>query len=65
MLAEPAHGNPGWSAVTLTSALGEPLAKTSHDHRVLRDRGWVVEVGERRRRGAIQTFYKLANEVRK
>jgi DNA-binding transcriptional ArsR family regulator len=64
MLAEPARGDPGWSAVTLASALGEPLAKTSHHLRVLRDRGWLVALGERRRRGAIQTFYKLADELR-
>jgi DNA-binding transcriptional ArsR family regulator len=63
MTTEPPDGAPGWSAVTIASALSEPLAKTSHHMRVLRDRGWLREVGQRRRRGAIQTFYVLARDV--
>jgi hypothetical protein len=63
MLTEPRDGDPGWSSVTLAAALGEPLAKTSHHVRILRDRGWLVQVGERRVRGALQTFYALADQV--
>ena len=59
----PPDGDPGWSASTLATALNARLAATSHHMRELRDRGWLVEVGQRRRRGAIQTFYRLGGDV--
>jgi hypothetical protein len=63
MTTAPRDSDPGWSAVTLAAALGQGLAGTSHHLPVLRARGWLVEVGRRARRGAIQTFYVLAPEL--
>jgi hypothetical protein len=63
MLSPPPTDDPGWSASTLASALGEPLAPTSHHVRVLRGRGWLVERGRRQVRGAIQTFYALSDSA--
>jgi hypothetical protein len=63
MLSPPPADDPGWSASTLASALGVPLAPTSHHVRLLRGRGWLVECGRRQVRGAIQTFYELSDSA--
>lgn len=63
MLTEPPEGDPGWSAVTIATLHGTSLGTTAHHVRVLRDRGWLVEVGTRVQRGALQRFYVLAPEL--
>jgi hypothetical protein len=63
MTAPPPDGDPGWSSSTLAAALNARMAATSHHVRVLRDRGWLVVVGSRRARGAVQTFVALDADV--
>ena len=63
LLTSPPDGDPGWSAKTAALALDTSLARASHHMRELRDRGWLVEVGTRRARGAVETFYTLSGEV--
>lgn len=59
MMSPAPAGDPGWSASTLAAALDLALAPTSHHVRVMRDRGWLVELNRRQVRGAVQTFYTL------
>jgi hypothetical protein len=61
LLSPPPSGDPGWSASTLAVALAQPLAATSHHIRLLRQRGWLVEIHSRQVRGAVQTFYRLSD----
>jgi hypothetical protein len=61
----PPNDDPGWSASTLAAALDAPIAATSHHVRVLRDRGWLVVVGYRRARGALQTYLELGGDARR
>lgn len=63
MLTPPPEGDPGWSAVEIAKLHGETLGTTAHHMRLLRDRGWIVEVGTRASRGALQRFYVLAPEL--
>jgi hypothetical protein len=63
MLTPLPDGDPGWSAKTVARALDTSLARASHHMRELRDRGWLVEVGTRRARGAVETFYVLSDAV--
>jgi hypothetical protein len=63
MLTPPPEGDPGWSGKTVAEALGKSLARASHHMRVFRDRGWLVEVGHRRARGAVETFYRLSDNA--
>ena len=48
LLTSPPDGDPGWSAKTVSEALDTSRARASHHMRVFRDRGWLVEVGQRR-----------------
>jgi DNA-binding transcriptional ArsR family regulator len=61
LLSSPPNGDPGWSARTLATALEQPLPTISHHVRLLRQRGWLVELESRQVRGALQTFYRLSN----
>jgi hypothetical protein len=61
MLSPPPDGDPGWSASTLAHAMKLPLATVSHHVRLLRERGWLVEIGSRQVRGAAQTFCVLTD----
>jgi Helix-turn-helix domain len=63
MLTPPPDGDPAWSAKTVGQALDKSLARTSHHMREMRDRGWLVEVGTRRARGAVETFYRLSDNA--
>lgn len=49
--------SPG-SAKELAEALGESVASTSYHMRTLRDAGLLEVMGEARRRGAIETYYR-------
>ena len=61
-LAGPSPDEEGWSAKSLAAALEMPLTTASYHLRMLRDRGLVVQTGERRAaRGAMyETFYRVA-----
>jgi hypothetical protein len=63
LTAPPPDGDPGWSASTLASALNAPIAAPAHHVRALRNRGWLVVVGSRRARGAVQTFVALDGDI--
>jgi DNA-binding transcriptional ArsR family regulator len=60
MLKEPADGLPGWSATAISVPLDLTLATASHHVRHLRDSGLIERVGDRRRRGAVETFFELS-----
>jgi len=54
----------GWSAKALAEALEMPLTTASYHLRQLRERGLIVQTGERRasRGGVYQAFYRPARE---
>lgn len=51
--------SPGWSPKLLAAALGVPLANASYHVRKLQAAGLLAEVGELKRRGAIEHFFAL------
>jgi DNA-binding MarR family transcriptional regulator len=59
-LEEPPDGLPGWSAKAISDRQDLTLARASHHVRRLRAAGLIEPVGDRRRRGAVETFFEVA-----
>lgn len=53
------NGDPGWSASSLSDALGERLGNVAYHVRSLADRGVLERSGERKRRAVIESFYTV------
>ncbi len=52
------------SALQLSRGLGADLTVVAYHVRVLRDRNWIVRHHTAQRRGALETFYVLAEDCR-